>query len=76
MASGFDPPVFLFLACALMKEIGVLKNIYIKEYHSQGSGQGTYPGTRIIGGRVDITESPEVGGESCRICTSIITGGL
>ena len=64
-----DPPVFLFFACALKREGGALKN---RHHHHQDNVSiiRTYPGTRIIGGRADITESPDEGGEFCKNNTS------
>ena len=73
VATGVDPLVFLFLACALKRGNKHIKEL--KVHYSKDSKQGyqkTYPGTRIIGGSVDITESPDVGGEFCKNYTSTI----
>ena len=76
VGTGVDPLVFLFLACALKIREKRIKEL--KVHYSQDSKQDyqkTYPGTRIIGGSVDITESPDVGGEFCKNYTSIIQAG-
>ena len=44
MASGIDPLVFLFLACALMKEIGVFKKIIKKSIILKDQGEKLTPG--------------------------------
>ena len=76
VAPGVDPLVFLFLAWALKKGNKNVKEL--KARYSQKSRQGyqkTYPETRIIGGSVDITESPDVGGEFCKNYMSTIQAG-
>ena len=63
-----------FLACALTKGDKRVKELK-KIITLKKSRQKTYPGTRIIGGSVDIAESPEEGGEFCRNYTLIMQAG-